>query len=109
MLVYLNEFRRDEAGETVRHGDEVTDTDAEEYFGSDEPEIEEWERIDHDGETILKRASSHDGITAIAMPEKRSDEDDPNLPGKTIQLRKPGEETYFVQQAEIVEAIDDNP
>lgn len=49
MLVYLNEYRRDEASETVRHGEEVADTDEEEYFGTDDVGPEEWERIDLPG------------------------------------------------------------
>lgn len=110
MLVYLNEYKHDEAGESVREGEEVVDTDAEEYFGKDElgPE-DDWERVEHDGETILKKSSSHDGITAISIPEEDSDADDPDLPGRTIQLRKPGEDTFYVAQAEIVEAIDEDP
>lgn len=110
MLVNLNEYRRDEAGETVRQGEEIVDTDAEEYFGKDElgPE-DDWERIDYGGETILKKSSSHDNITAVSVPVEGTDEDDPDLPGRTIQLRKPGEETFYVQQAEIVEAIDEDP
>ena len=110
MLVYLNEYRRDEASETVREGEEVVDTDAEEYFGTDDagPE-DDWERVEHEGETILKKSSSHDGITAVSVPEEGTEEDDPDLPGRTLQLRKPGEDTYYVQQAEIIEAIDDDP
>lgn len=108
MLVDLNQYRRDDASETVRHGEEVLDTDEEAYLGTD-VEIEEWERIEHEGETILKRTSSHDNITAVSVPVEGTDEDDPDLPGRTIQLRKPGEDTYYVRQAEIVEAIDEDP
>ena len=110
MLVYLNEYRRDDASETVRKGEAVADTDSEEYFGKEElgPD-DDWERIDHKGQTVLKKASSHEGITAVSVPEKGTEDDDPDLPGRTIQLRKPGEDTYYVQQAEIIEAIDENP
>lgn len=109
MLVYLNEYRHDEAGETVQEGEAVADTDAEEYFGKDElgPE-DDWERVEHDGETILRKSSTHD-VTAVSVPEEGTEADDPELPGQTIQLREPGEDTYYVEQAEIVEAVDDDP
>lgn len=110
MLVYLYEYRRDDAGETVRHGEEVVDTDAEEYFGTDEPgPDEEWERIDAEGEVILRKASTHDDVAAVAMPEEEAESDDSGLPGRTLQIRTAGGDSYFVEQAEIVEAIDDDP
>ena len=110
MLVYLNEYRKDDASETVREGEEVADTDSESYFGADDPGLEDdWERIDYEGRTVLKKSSSHEEITAISVPEKGTEEDDPDLPGRTIQLRKPGEDTYYVRQAEIIEAIDEDP
>lgn len=43
------------------------------------------------------------------MPEKGTDDDDPDLPGRTPQVRTAGGDSYFVEQAEIVEAIDDDP
>lgn len=106
MLVHFEQYRRDEADDAVRsEGDVDPDRDAEDYFGKDHLEAEEWERVTEGGETLLRRSVSIDEVTAVSVPREESDED---LPGKPIQLRIGGEEEHF-ENAELVEAQDRDP
>lgn len=110
MLVHLDQYQHDDADDSVRSAGAVSpETSAEDYFGSESVEAGEWERVDLDGETVLRRSSSHDGIAAVSVPEERADGDDPDLPGRTIQLRTAGGETRYVEQAVIVEVQDADP
>jgi hypothetical protein len=106
MLVYLHRYREDGANDTVEHGDDVVDTSSEEYFGEEELGPDEWERITYGDRTILRKAETYEGVTAVSAPE---DVDEPgSLPGADIQLRIDGGEK-FVEQALIVEVTDDDP
>lgn len=106
MLVHFEQYHHDEADDAVRsEGDVDPDRDPESYFGKDDLEAEEWERVTEDGETLLRRSVSLDGVTAVSVPQEESHED---LPGKTIQIRKEGGEEY-IDNAEIVEVQDREP
>ncbi|WP_233274828.1 hypothetical protein [Haladaptatus cibarius] len=67
-----------------------------------------WETVEHEGDPIQRRAITIDEIVAISVPEEPADDDDPDLPGQTIQVRTGGDET-FIPQAEIVEVQDTSP
>jgi hypothetical protein len=106
MLVHLEQYHHDEADDAVRsEGDVSPDRDPESYFGTDDLEADEWERVTEDDETLLRRSMTLDEVTAVSVPQEESHED---LPGKTIQIRKGGGEEY-VENAEIVEVQDRNP
>lgn len=118
MLVHLRQYGRDDASESVTSGGEVhPDRDPEDYFGTSDLDSEEWERVDGDeGEaTFLVRTVTLDGVSAVSVPESESDDDGgpapddaEELPGRTLQLRRGGEQSY-VEHAEIVEIQDSNP
>ncbi len=84
--------------------------DAEEYFGKSMSEFdaEIWETVEHDGDPIQRRSITIDAVIGISVPEEPTDEDDPALPGQSIQIRTSGDETV-IPQAEIVEVQDANP
>lgn len=106
MLVHLEQYDHDDVDDAVRsEGDVDPDRDQKEYFGEDDVGPEEWERVTEGGETLLRRSISKDGVTAVSVPQEESDD---TLPGKTIQLRIEGGETY-VENAEIVEVQDSDP
>ncbi|MFC6941301.1 hypothetical protein ACFQE8_15235 [Salinirubellus sp. GCM10025818] len=113
MLVYLHQYREDDATETVRSGDAVgPDTSASEYFDVDDLETDEWERVEVDGRVLQRRAVDYDEVVAVSVPhdndEDEEDGDDPDLPGSTLQLRMGGG-TEYVENAVLVEAQDNDP
>ena len=106
MLVHLRQYDRDDATESLRSDGTVDpDRDPDDYFGEDDLEAEEWERVSEAEETLLSRSVTFDGVTAVSVP-RRTDEE--SLPGRTLQLRVDGEERYL-SDAEIVEVQDANP
>lgn len=106
MLVHFEQYQRDEADDAVRsEGDVAPDRDADDYFGKDDLDAEEWERVTEDGRTLLRRSVTVDEVTAVSVPQEESDDE---LPGKAIQLRIGGTEEY-VENAEIVEVQDREP
>lgn len=108
MFVHLRQYRQDEAKETVRsRGDVSPDKDTDDYFGEDELDVDSWERVTRDGETLLRRAVSIDGVAAVSRPKDGTEEDE-EVPGTTPQIRKDGGERY-VEHAELVEAVDEDP
>lgn len=116
MLVNLRQYKHEE----VQFDDERTtgesqtedtvDKDSEEYFGEniDTFDVETWETIEYDGDPIQRRYVTIGGVTAVSVPQEPTDEDDPDLPGQTIQFRMGGGIEYF-EQAEIVEIQDEDP
>ena len=111
MLVHFEQYQRDEADDAVRSaGDVAPDRDADDYFGKDDLDAEEWERVTEDDETLLRRSVTIDEVTAVSVPQDEEDEEeaDDDLPGETIQLRIGGTEEY-VENARIVEVQDRNP
>lgn len=106
MLVHFEQYQRDEADDAVRsEGSVDPDRDSEDYFGTDDLDAEEWERVTEDGRTLLRRSVTMDEVTAVSVPQEESDEE---LPGKAIQIRIGGTEEY-VENAEIVEVQDRDP
>lgn len=109
MLVHLRQYRRDDADDVVRSEGEVSpDRDPDEYFDRDGVEAEEWGRITYGGETILRRSSTHDDVVAVSVPKEETEDDDADLPGRTVQLRTGGG-SHYVEQARIVEVQDVDP
>lgn len=90
--------------------EDTVDKDSEEYFGEniDKFDIETWETIEYEGDPIQRRYVTIGGITAVSIPEEPTDEDDPDLPGRTIQFRMGGGIEYL-EQAEIVDVQDEDP
>lgn len=110
MLVHLRQYRREDANENVRSEEGFEpDQSPEDYFDRDDVGPAEWERETHDGETVEQRGISLDGVAAVSVPEQPAEGDDPNLPGRTLQVRLAGGGQEFVPQAEIVEVTDDDP
>ncbi|WP_435180129.1 hypothetical protein [Halorussus sp. AFM4] len=106
MLVNLEQYQHDDADDAVRSGGDVDpDRDADDYFGTDDLDAEEWERVTEDGETLLRRSMTLEEVTAVSVPREQTHED---LPGVTVQIRKGGEEEY-VDNARIVEVQDPDP
>ena len=116
VLVYLNQYQHEQVqfDDNRTTGESQTEDsvnkDSEEYFGKniDDLNVETWETVEHDGDPIQRRTLTLDGVLAVAIPEEPADEDDPDLPGQTIQVRMSGGQT-FISQAEIVEVQDMNP
>lgn len=116
MFVDLRQYKHEE----VQFDDERTtgesqtedtvDKDSEEYFGEniDTFDVETWETIEYDNDPIQRRYVMIGGVTAVSVPQEPTDEDDPDLPGQTIQFRMGGGIEYF-EQAEIVEIQDEDP
>ena len=116
MLVDLYQYKHEE----VQFDDERTtgesqtedslDKDSEAYFGEDIEEFdgETWETVEYEGDPVQRREISVSGVTAVSVPRNSNEDDDSDLPGKTIQLRMGGGVEY-VEQAEFVEAQDPNP
>ncbi|MFC4248642.1 hypothetical protein ACFOZ7_17215 [Natribaculum luteum] len=116
MLVHLQQYKHEEVqfddnrttGESQT--EDTLDKDSEEYFGEniDRFDVVTWETIEHDGDPIQRRDVTIRGVTAVSVPKQPTDEDDPNLPGKTIQFRMGGGIEYL-EQAKIVEVQDEEP
>ena len=105
MLVYLHEYRPDDAG-NAREG-EPLDLDSESYFDVDDLTLDEWEYVRRDDRDLQRRSRQFDEVTAVSVPEGPADDDD-DLPGKTIQLRLDGGSEY-VEHAELIEVQDASP
>ncbi|WP_458188633.1 hypothetical protein [Haladaptatus sp. NG-WS-4] len=71
-------------------------------------DVEVWETVNHDGDPIQRRSITIDEAVALSVPEEPADDDDPDLPGQTIQIRTSGDE-QVISQAEVVEIQDLNP
>ena len=116
MLVNLTQYKHEEVdfddnrttGESQT--EDSVDKDSEEYFARDieEFDVETWETVEYEGDPIQQRYVTMSGVTAVSVPQNPTDEDDPDLPGRTIQLRMGGGIEY-VEQAEIVEVQDEEP
>ncbi|ELY60487.1 hypothetical protein C491_04295 [Natronococcus amylolyticus DSM 10524] len=116
MLVHLKQYKHEEVqfddnrttGESQT--EDTVDKEPEEYFGEDidDFDLETWETIEYEDDPIQRRDVSVGGVTAVSVPEEPTDDDDPDLPGRTIQLRLGGEIEY-VDQSRIVEVQDEDP
>ncbi|PSQ49862.1 hypothetical protein BRD15_02760 [Halobacteriales archaeon SW_6_65_15] len=116
MFVNLKQYKHEEVqfddnrttGESQT--EDTVDKDAEEYFGEDMDEFdaETWETGEYEDDPIQQRYVTISGVTAVSVPQEPTDEDDSDLPGRTIQLRTGGGIEHL-EQAEIVEVQDDNP
>jgi len=116
MLVDLYQYKHEE----VQFDDERTtgesqtedslDKGSEEYFGEDIEEFDgdTWETVEYEGDPIQRREISVSGVTAVSVPRDSTEDDDSDLPGKTVQLRMGGGVEY-VERAVVVEAQDPNP
>ncbi len=116
MLVYLQQYKHEEVqfDDNRTTGESQTadsiERDSEEYFGEDvdEFDVATWETIEHEGDPIQRRDVTITGATAVSVPEQPTDEDDPDLPGRTLQIRTGGDIEHL-EQAVIVEVQDSNP
>lgn len=116
MLVYLHQYDHEEAdfddNRTVGESqtEDSVNKDSEEYFGAnvDQFDAETWETVEYDGDPVQRRNVTISGVTAVSVPQEPTDEDDPSLPGRTIQLRLGGG-IEFLDQAVFVEAQDEEP
>ena len=116
MLAQLRQYKHEEVqfddnrttGESQT--EDTVNPDAEAYFGQemDDLDIETWETVEYEGDPIQRRSVTIDGVTAVSVPNDSPDEDDPDLPGRTIQIRTAGD-SESIAQAEIVEIQDENP
>ena len=114
MLVYLHQYKHEEVqfddnrttGESQT--EDSVDTDPESYFGGQvDLEAATWETVESDGDPIQRRELTLDGVTAVSAPED-DDGGDPDLPGRTIQVRMDADVEAF-DNAVIVEAEDATP
>ncbi|WP_226480811.1 hypothetical protein [Natrinema amylolyticum] len=113
MLVQLRQYKHEEVqfddnrttGESQT--EDTVNPEAEDYFGEEmeDLDVETWDTVEHEGDPIQRRSLSIDGVTAVSVPKQPTNEDDPDLPGQTIQLRMGGGIEH-VPQAEIVEVQD---
>jgi len=116
VLVNLTQYKHEEVqfDDNRTTGESQTEDsiehDSEGYFGRDieEFDVETWETVEYEGNPIQRRYVTMDGVTAVSVPQEPTDEDDPDLPGRTIQLRLGGGIEYL-PQARIVEVQDENP
>jgi hypothetical protein len=116
MLVYLHQYKHEEVAfdDNRTTGESQTEDsvnkDSEEYFGENisDFDVETWETVDHDGDPIQRRALTLGDVTAISVPQDPAEDDDPDLPGRTTQIRTGGGER-FIPQVDIVEVQDENP
>lgn len=121
MLVYLHQYKHEEVqfddnrttGESQT--EDTVDKDSEEYFGEnvDQFESDTWETVEYEGDPIQRRSVTLSGVTAVSVPHDlneldEDDEGDPDLPGKSIQLRLGGG-LEFIDNAVFVEAQDEEP
>ena len=117
MLVHLHQYQEEAAdfddnrtaGESQT--EDAIDHDDEDYFGADVDDFdaETWETVEYDGDPIQRRSVSIDEATAVSVPQEPTDDDDPDLPGVTIQVRMAGGEAEYVPQSAVVEVQDENP
>ena len=115
MFAHVHQYQHEQVADSNRTAGESqtedsVNKDAEEYFGKsmDEFDIETWETVEYEGDPIQRRIIALDDVLAISVPENPADDDDPDLPGRTIQVRTGGDET-FISQAEIVDVQDSPP
>jgi len=116
MLVDLRQYKHEEVqfDDNRTTGESQTEdsleTDSEDYFGRDIEsfDVETWETVEYEDDPIQQRYVTVGGVTAVSVPQEPTDEDDPDLPGRTIQLRLGGGIEYL-PQAEIVEVEDEAP
>ncbi|MXV63472.1 hypothetical protein GS429_15695 [Natronorubrum sp. JWXQ-INN-674] len=110
MLVQLHQYKHEEVqfDDNRTTGESQTEDsvnpDAEDYFGKemDEFDIETWATVEYDGDPIQRRSITIDGATAVSVPRESAEENDPDLPGETIQIRTAGG-SESLEQATIVE------
>ncbi|MGQ3411433.1 hypothetical protein ACT4ML_04115 [Natrinema sp. LN54] len=113
MLVQLRQYKHEEVqfddnrttGESQT--EDTVNPEAEDYFGEemDDLDVETWDTVEHEDDPIQRRSLTIDGVTAVSVPREPTDEDDPDLPGQTLQLRMGGG-IENIAQAEIVEVQD---
>ncbi|GAB7019637.1 hypothetical protein JCM18750_24980 [Halostagnicola bangensis] len=116
MLVHLQQYKHEEVqfDDNRTTGESQTadsiDRDSEEYFGEDidEFDIATWETVEHEGDPIQRRDVTITEATAVSVPEQPTDDDDPDLPGRTLQIRTGGDIEHL-EQAVIVEVQDADP
>lgn len=116
VLVQLRQYKHEEVqfddnrttGESQT--EDAVNPDSEDYFGADieEFDVETWDTVEYEGDPIERRSVTVDGVTAVSVPQDSTDEEDPGLPGRTVQLRMKGE-LESMEHAEIVEVQDENP
>lgn len=123
MLVYLHQYKHEEVqfddnrttGESQT--EDTVDKDSEEYFGEnvEKFDADTWETVEYEGDPIQRRSVTLSGVTAVSVPQdlhdeedEDEDESDPDLPGKSIQLRLGGG-LEFLDNAVFVEAQDEEP
>jgi hypothetical protein len=112
MLVYVHQFREDDAKGTTREGGDVgLDRTSEGYFDVDDLDVDTRERVEVGDRTLQRKATTFDDVAAVSVPDDYTDPDpDPDgLPGATIQLRTAGGETEYVEDAVVVEVQDASP
>ncbi|WP_122089059.1 hypothetical protein [Halalkalicoccus subterraneus] len=116
MLVHLHQYKHEEVefDDNRTTGESQTEDsvnkDSEEYFGAniEDFDVETWETVEYEGDPIQRRTLTVGGVAAVSVPQDDAEGDDPDLPGRTIQLRMGGDQE-FVEQAVFVEAQDENP
>lgn len=106
MLVYLHQYREDDAEETVQSGESTVDVSAGEYFDTDDLAVDEWERVDYGDKTVLRKPVVYEEVTRVSVPADVEEPD--SLPGETLQLRVSGE-TEYVENVELIEITDESP
>ena len=110
MLVYVHQFREDDAKGTTREdGDVGLDRTTEGYFDVDDLDVDTWERVEVGDRTLQRKATTFDDVTAVSVPDDYTDPDPDGLPGATIQLRTAGGEAEDVEDAVVVEVQDASP
>jgi hypothetical protein len=115
MFAHMYQYQHEQVADANRTAGESqtedsVDKDSEEYFGTNinEVGVETWETVKYEGDPIQRRTVTLDDVVAISVPEEPAEDDDPGLPGRTVQVRTGGGET-FVSQAKIIEVQDSNP
>lgn len=110
MLVYLHQYRENDANESVGGDEPSIDVSPGEYFNVDELAVDEWNQVERGGHQILRRAVSYENVARVSVPERGVSEegDSSPLPGERIQLRVDGE-TEYVENATLVEITDETP
>lgn len=116
MLAHLHQYQHEQVEDANRTaGDSQTEDsvnkDSEEYFGAniENFEAETWETVEHEGDPVQRRTITIGDVSAVSVPQEPSEDDDPNLPGVTLQVRLAGGDSEFVEQATIVEVQDEEP
>jgi hypothetical protein len=109
MLVYLHRYERGEAqGNRQRDEGDTVERTTEDYFGTDDLEADEWEQFDYHGTSIRRKVVEFDDVTAVSVPKDHLDEQE-EVPGITIQLRMDGGEVEYVENARVIEVMDNDP